>query len=204
MVYARSLACGCLAGVGMAFFGCASAACELIYGVHIRYFNRVLHLRARTRYTTSNNPARLWPMTSPAFSCPYWQSLHREKAACVECHEVNKCTSHPKQKTEYGQPTLHFPEGLSFFMFFFVWVFYLTEWLFANSADPLGSRRTKVLVLGWFADIYAIEPMPISVYRLLIGKTLCSNMQRNACFRQVFKFRVSNLRIGCQLQISSL
>ena len=74
VVYARSLACGCLAGVGMAFFGCESAACELLYGVHIRYFNRVLHLRARTRYTTSNNPARLWPMTSPAFSCPYRRS----------------------------------------------------------------------------------------------------------------------------------
>ena len=32
VVYARSLACGCLAGVGMAFFGCESAACERSYG----------------------------------------------------------------------------------------------------------------------------------------------------------------------------
>jgi len=71
-----------------------------------------------------------------------------------------------------------------------VWVFYLTEWLFANSADPLGSRCAKVLVLGWFAgrfaDIYAIVPMPVSVYRLLIGKALCSNMQR--MFQAGFQF----------------
>jgi hypothetical protein len=31
-----------------------------------RYFNGVLHLRALTQHTISNNPARLWPMTSPA------------------------------------------------------------------------------------------------------------------------------------------
>ena len=52
----HSLACGCLAGVGLAFFGCESAACECSYiviWVDIRYFNGVLHLRARTRYTIS-------------------------------------------------------------------------------------------------------------------------------------------------------
>ena len=73
----HSLACGCLAGVGLAFFGCESAACECSYiviWVDIRYFNGVLHLRAQTRYTTSNNPARLWPITSPVFSCPYRRS----------------------------------------------------------------------------------------------------------------------------------
>ena len=31
-----------------------------------RYFNGVLHLRAQTQYTISNNLAHLWPMTSPA------------------------------------------------------------------------------------------------------------------------------------------
>ena len=54
-----------------------SAACECSYiviWVDIRYFNGVVHLRARTRYTTSNNPARLWPITSPVFSCPYRRS----------------------------------------------------------------------------------------------------------------------------------
>ena len=71
----------------------------------------VLHLRARTHYTTSNNPARLWRMTSPAFSGPYRQSLHREKAACVECHEVNKCTSHPKPKKRNTASRLYIFQG---------------------------------------------------------------------------------------------
>ena len=41
---------------------------------------------------------------------------HREKAACVACHKVNKCTSHPKQKTQNGQATFHFPGGLCVFL----------------------------------------------------------------------------------------
>ena len=53
-----------------------------------RYCNGVLHLRAQTQYTISNNPAH--------FSCPYRRSLHKERAAGVACDKVNKCKSYPK------------------------------------------------------------------------------------------------------------
>ena len=58
VVYARSLACGCLAGVGLAFFGCESAACECSYiviWVDIRYFNIFQWCLASARTDTLHN-----------------------------------------------------------------------------------------------------------------------------------------------------
>ena len=126
MVYARSLACGCIAGVGMAFFGCESAACECSYGC-ILDISMVCCICAHGRATvhTIKQSCTLVAhnISSVFLSLP--AELHREKAACVACHKVNKCTSHPKQKTQNGQTTFPFPGGLCFF----VRVFYLTEWL---------------------------------------------------------------------------
>ena len=45
------------------------------------YFNCVLYLHARTQHTTSNNPASLWPTTSPALCCSYWRSLWKRQIA---------------------------------------------------------------------------------------------------------------------------
>ena len=62
VVYARSLACGCLAGVGMPFFGCESAVCERSYGwtLDISMVSCICAYRHATQHQTI--------LTSPAFS----------------------------------------------------------------------------------------------------------------------------------------
>ena len=147
MVYARSLACGCIAGVGMAFFGCESAACECSYGC-ILDISMVCCICAHGRATvhTIKQSCTLVAhnISSVFLSLP--AELHREKAACVACHKVNKCTSHPKQKTQNGQTTLHFPGGIIVFL----WVFYLTEWLktFRKLCRPSWQPACKSVSIG--------------------------------------------------------
>ena len=107
---ARSLDCGCLAGVGMAFFGCESAACERSYGwvLDISMVSCICAHGLAPQYQSCTLVAH--SISSVFLSLP--AELHTEKAACMACHKVNKCTSHPKQKTQNGQTTFHFPGGL--------------------------------------------------------------------------------------------
>ena len=44
-----------------------------------------------------NNPAHLWPMTSPALLLS-WHDLDNEKAASVACDKVNKCKISSKKR----------------------------------------------------------------------------------------------------------
>ena len=74
VIYFNSLACGCLAGVGITFFGCESVACERSYG-SILGISMVSCISAHGRATQHQTIlARVWPITSPELLCPYWRS----------------------------------------------------------------------------------------------------------------------------------
>jgi len=79
--------------------------------------------RHNTQYQTIQHTCGPWLLQR--FSSPYRRSLHKEKTVCVACHQVKKCKSHPKQTMKQPKTTLHFLGQL----WFFVRVFYLTEWL---------------------------------------------------------------------------
>ena len=122
------------------FFGCESAVCERSYGWTLDISMVSCICTYRHAPPTSNNPN----ISSVFLSLP--AELHREKAACVACHKINMCTSHPKQKNAKQPDDFPFSRGLCFFSCgSSTW---LSGWrLSASYADPLRSRRAKVLVL---------------------------------------------------------
>ena len=101
-----------------------------------------------TQYQTILHTFGPWHLQR--FSCPDRRSLDKEKAACVACDKVNKCKISSK-KWKTAKTILHFPGKA----WFFLRVFYLTEWLkilcefFRIFWQPASQSASYTFIKGW-------------------------------------------------------